>query len=171
MAPRHWIVAFRKHVLPMLHIPRPGNRGGEFVATFPSVPCSGCGLAFPLKVGSRRVSVSGREVRAGEKVVGATPGVWLLGSGVASRRGLGNVPCGGSIIPVFPHASYFVRLPESTTSFLALFLLLVTQWLINLRKIGGHEQERTYNKWHTQEHCCKLGWANAPRTVCTATKM
>jgi len=125
MAPRHWIVAFRKHVLPMLHIPRPGNRGGEFVATFPSVPCSGCGLAFPLRVGSRRVSVSGREVKAGEKVVGATPGVWLLGSGVASRRGLGNVPCGGSIIPIFPHASYFVRLPESTTSFLALFLLLV----------------------------------------------
>jgi len=87
MAPRHWIVAFRKHVLPMLHIPRPGVRGGEFVATFPSVSCRGCGSAFPLRVGSRRVSVSGREVKAGEEVVGATPGVWLLGSGVASRRG------------------------------------------------------------------------------------
>jgi len=72
-----------------LHIPRPGNRGGEFVATFPSVPCNGCGLAFPLRVGSRRVSVSGPEVKAGEKVVGATPGVWLLGSGVASRSGGG----------------------------------------------------------------------------------
>ena len=66
MAPRHWIVAFRKHVLPMLHIPRPCVRGGEFVATFPSVSCRGCGSAFPLGVGSRRVSVSGREVKAGE---------------------------------------------------------------------------------------------------------
>ena len=87
MAPRHWIVAFRKHVLPMLHIPRPGNRGGEFVATFPSVPCSGCGLAFPLRVGFRRVSVSGREVKAGEKVVGQLQEygcwgqVWLRGGG------------------------------------------------------------------------------------------
>ena len=125
MAPRHWIVAFRKHVLPMLHIPRPGNRGGEFVATFPSVPCSGFGLAFPLRVGSRRVSVSGREVKAGEEVVGATPGVWLLRSGAASKRGLGNVPCGGSFGPIIPRASCFVRLPESTPSFLALFLLLV----------------------------------------------
>ena len=58
-------MAFRKHVLP-IHIPRPGGRGV-----------------------SRLVSVSGREVKAGEKVVGATPGVWLLGSGVASRSGGG----------------------------------------------------------------------------------
>jgi len=87
MAPRHWIVAFRKHVLPMLHIPRPGDCGGGFVATFPSVCCKGCGSAFSLRVGSRRVSVSGREVKTGGGVVGATPGVWLLKSGVFSRRG------------------------------------------------------------------------------------
>jgi len=46
-----------------------------------------------------------------------------------------------------------------------------TQCPINLRKIGGHEQELTHNEWRTHEHCCKLGWADAPRTVCTATQM
>ena len=118
-------MAFRKHVLPMLHIPRPGNRGGEFVTTFPLVPCNGFGLAFPLGVESRQVSVSGREIKAGEKVVGASPGVWLLKSGAASKRGLGNVPSGGSFGPIIPHASCFVRLPKSAPSYLALFLLLV----------------------------------------------
>ena len=118
-------MAFRKHVLPMLHIPRPGSRRGVFVATLLSVPCSGFGLTFSLGVGSRRVSVSGREVRVGEEVVEATPGVWLMRSGVASKRGLGNVPCGGSFDPIIPRASCLIRFPESTTSFLALFLLLV----------------------------------------------
>ena len=94
-------MAFRKHVLPMLHIPRPGGRGV-----------------------SRLISLSGREVKAGGKVVEAATEVWLWGSGVASRRGLGGGP-GGSILPIFPHASYSVRSPETTTSFLALFLLLV----------------------------------------------
>jgi len=118
-------VAFRKHVLQMLHIPRPGSRRGEFVATLLSVPCSGFGLTFSLRVGSRRVSVSGLEVKAGEEVVEVTQGVWLIRSGVTSKRGLGNVPCGGSFDPIIPRASCLICLPGSTTSFLALFLLLV----------------------------------------------
>ena len=63
---------------------------------------TGFGLTFSLGVGSRRVSVSGREVRVGEEVVEATPGVWLMRSGVTSKRGLGNVPCGGSFDPIKP---------------------------------------------------------------------
>jgi len=112
-------------VLPMLHIPRPGVCGGGFVATFPSVSCKGCGSAFSLRVGSRRVSVSEREVKTGGGVVGATPGVWLLRSGVVSRRGQGDVPCGGAISLTFPHSSNLARFPDFSTSFLALFLLLV----------------------------------------------
>ena len=57
-------------------IPRPGDCGGGFVATFPSVSCKGCGSAFSLRVGSRLLSVSGREVKTGGGVVGATPGIW-----------------------------------------------------------------------------------------------
>ena len=64
-------MAFRKHVLPMLHIPRPSSRRGVFVATLLAVPCSGFGLTFSLRVGSRRVTVSGQEVRTGEEVVEA----------------------------------------------------------------------------------------------------
>ena len=98
-------MAFRKHVLLMLHNRLPGIRGGEFVTIIPLVPCNSFGLAFPLGVGSRRVTVSEREIKAGEEVVGASPGVWLLRSGAASKRGLGNVPCGGLSTPRFPYIS------------------------------------------------------------------
>ena len=119
-------MAFRKHVLPMLHIPRPSSRRGVFVTTLLAVPCSGFGMTFSLMVDSHRVAVSGQEVRIGGEVVEASPGVWLS-LGVTSKRGLGSVPCGGSFDPVLPRTSCLIRLPESTTSSLALFLLLVLQ--------------------------------------------
>ena len=151
MAPRHWIVAFRKHVFPVLHSPRPDICWGEFVTTFLSdtregcdsaassrteacrvlvstllaVPCSGIGLALTLMVGSRRVSISGQEVRAGGEVVGASPGVWF-GSGEISKRGLGSVSCSVSFDPVLPRVSCLDRLPGTAISSLALFMLFVS---------------------------------------------
>ena len=109
-------MAFKKHELPTLHIPRPSSGKGVFVATLLSVPCNGLGLTFSLRVGSRRVSVSGREVRTGEEVVEATPGVWLMSSGVTSKRGLGNVPCGGPFDPVIPRASMCKMFINNRTS-------------------------------------------------------
>jgi hypothetical protein len=109
----------------MLHIPLPSGRRGVFVTTLLAVPCSGFGLTFSLRVGSRRATVSGQEVRTGGEVVEASPGVWWMSSGVASKRGLGTVSCGDSFDPVLPRVSCLIRLPEFTTSSLALFLLLV----------------------------------------------
>ena len=109
----------------MLHIPLPSGRRGVFVATFLAVPCSGFGSTFSLRVGSRRATVSGQEVRTRGEIVEVPPGVWWMNSGVASKRGLGTVSCGNSFDPVLPRVSCLIRLPESTTSSLALFLLIV----------------------------------------------
>jgi len=53
MAPRHWIVAFRKHVFPMLHNPRTDDCGEEFVVTLFPVFREGCGSGVSWRVGSR----------------------------------------------------------------------------------------------------------------------
>ena len=48
-----------------------------------------------------------------------------MSSGVISEMGLGSVSCSDSFDPVLPRVSCLIRLPETTLSSLALFMLLV----------------------------------------------
>ena len=100
IVPRHWIVAFRKHVFPVFHSPRAHFVGKGLFSTFRSGSRGRCSLfsAF-LKAESCLVSASCLRNGAWKGVVRLTAGVRMLGPGVGSRKacsvGLCLVSCGG----------------------------------------------------------------------------
>ena len=141
IAPRHWIVAFRKHVFPVFRSPWPDFVGEGLLLTFRS-GSRGRFILFSafLKVESCLVPVSCRRAGAWRGVVRLTTGVLILEPGVGSRKacgvGLCLVSCGGLFSVFSPLSflsSYFDRLP--TLSILSISLLSGT---VFLRRVFSH---------------------------------
>jgi len=145
IAPRHWIVAFRKHVFPVFRSPWPDFVGEGLLSTFHSDSWGsrgGCSFfSIFLKAESCLVSASCLGAGAWKGVMRLTAGVCFLGSGVGSRKACGVelclVSCGGLFFSVFSPSSflssYFVRLP--ILSSLSLPLL---SGLVFLRRVFSH---------------------------------
>ena len=133
IAPRHWIVTFRKHVFPVFRSPRPDFVGEGLFSTFrlgSQGSRGGCSFFTTfLRAESCLVSAPCLEVGAWEGVMRLTGGVRFLGSGVGSGKACGVefcfVCCGGLFFSVFSPSSflssYFVRLPILSSFSLPLF--------------------------------------------------
>ena len=135
IAPRHWIVAFRKHVFPVFRSPRPNFCGEGLLSACRSGSRGsrdGWGVSVFLRTKSCLMYVSDLGVGAWWGVVGLTAGICFLGSGVGSGRACDVefcfVSCGGSIFSVFPSSvlfSYFARFSVFSSLSLSLFLVLL----------------------------------------------
>ena len=132
IAPRHWIVAFRKHVCPVFRNPRPDFVGEGLLSAFRSGSRGsrdGCGFSAFLRTESCLVFAPCLGVGAWWGVMKLTAGVRFLGSGVGSGRACDVefcfVSCSGLFFSVFfPSSflsSYFVRLYVLSSLSLSLF--------------------------------------------------
>jgi len=122
MTPRHWIVAFRKHVFPVFHNPRPDFVWEGLLSTFRSSSCvRPILLSAFLEAESCLVPVSCRRAGAWKGVVRLAAGIPILELGLGSRKTCGVWLClvsfvwCGEIFSIFSPlsllSSYLVRLP------------------------------------------------------------
>jgi len=102
IAPRHWIMAFRKHVFPVFRSPRPGFVGQGILSTFRSGSRGRFSLfSANLRAESCLVSVSCRRAWAWRGVVRLTAGVLILGPGIGSRKTCDVRFCLGPVVGYF----------------------------------------------------------------------
>jgi len=132
IAPRHWIVALRKHVFPVFRNPRPDFVGKGLLSAFRSGSRGSrdvYALSTFLRAESCLVSAPCLGVGAWGGVMRLTAGVRFLGSGVGSGRACDVefcfVSCSGLFLSVFFPASflssYFVRFSVLSSLSLSLF--------------------------------------------------